>query len=242
MDAWGLQKSLVENQMNRLQQQQDDDDRSSEFQSPSSRWFSSNGTGDNIVERGKDSILILQHEPVYTLGTGSEERYILGDYKENNSLSNIQVVRVERGGEVTYHGPGQLVVYPILDLRGYKQDIHWYMRALEEAILMALQSVGVKGAAREEGVTGVWCRQKKIAALGVKARRWITMHGLAVNVDRRSLENFNRIVPCGLDREVGCVNDFLEHPITVEEFSIHMIRSLEYVFHATLVEDEALTS
>jgi lipoyl(octanoyl) transferase len=239
-NAWDLQKRLVEYQMNRLQRQQKIGEENlslqHEFESPSSRWLTLSSNVNEALDRGNDCILILQHEPVYTLGTGSDERFILEDYKSDKFP--IDVVRIERGGEVTYHGPGQLVVYPILDLRGYKQDIHWYMRALEEAILLALHSVGVKGATREEAVTGVWVGKKKIAALGIKVRRWVTMHGLAVNVDKRSMENFNKIMPCGLSREVGCINDLVESPITVEEFSLHMIRALETVFHATLVESE----
>lgn len=182
---------------------------------------------------GHDSIIMLQHKPVYTLGTGSDPDFIKS--ASEGGLADVDVVRIERGGEVTYHGPGQLVVYPILDLRGYRQDIHWYMRALEEAILVALESAGVKGAMREDDVTGVWVSNRKIAALGVKVRRWVTMHGLAVNVDHRSIANFKGIVPCGLvGRDVTCVNDHLEEPITVDEFALHMKSALEHVFEVRL--------
>ena len=188
---------------------------------------------DNAVALGKDTIILLQHKPVYTLGTGSDPDFI----KESGLSSSIDVVRIERGGEVTYHGPGQLVAYPILDLRGYKQDIHWYMRALEEAILLALESVGVEGAVREDDVTGIWIGGKKVAALGVKVRRWITMHGLAVNVDQNSLGNFDGIVPCGLvGKDVTCINDHLEEPISVEEFAKHMRKALKQIFEIDLVD------
>ena len=188
---------------------------------------------DNDVALGKDTIILLQHRPVYTLGTGSDPDFI----KESGLSSSIDVVRIERGGEVTYHGPGQLVAYPILDLRGYKQDIHWYMRALEEAILLALESVGVEGAVREDDVTGIWIGGKKVAALGVKVRRWITMHGLAVNVNQNSLGNFDGIVPCGLvGKDVTCINDHLEEPISVEEFAKHMRKALEQIFEIDLVD------
>ena len=188
---------------------------------------------DNTVVLGKDTIILLQHKPVYTLGTGSDPEFI----KESGLSSSIDVVRIERGGEVTYHGPGQLVAYPILDLRGYKQDIHWYMRALEEAILLALESVGVEGAVREDDVTGIWIGGKKVAALGVKVRRWITMHGLAVNVNQKSLGNFDGIVPCGLvGKDVTCINDHLEEPISVEEFAKHMRSALEQIFEIDLVD------
>lgn len=176
-----------------------------------------------------DSIIFLQHNPVYTLGTASNPEFVKLDEEMLNDLG-IDLIRIERGGEATYHGPGQLTVYPIFDLRGYKQDIHWYMRALEEAIIIALNNIGID-ADREDDVTGVWVDNKKVAALGVKVRRWCTFHGLAVNVDQRALGNFEGIVPCGLEgREVGCVNDFLDEPITVEEFSSHLKKALEEVF------------
>jgi len=133
-------------------------------------------------------------------------------------------------------GPGQLVAYPILDLRGYRKDLHWYMRALEEAIIIALTNVGIHGATREDGVTGVWVNHKKIGALGVKVKRWVTMHGLSVNVDQRALENFNGIVPCGLvGRDVCCINDFLEEPITVDDFALHLKAALQIVLEVKFV-------
>ncbi|KAL7527207.1 hypothetical protein ACHAWF_002075 [Thalassiosira exigua] len=185
---------------------------------------------------------MLQHDPVYTLGTASDPSFILG-YGENDAKDGgIPIVRIERGGEVTYHGPGQLTVYPILDLRGYKQDVHWYMRALEEVILLALDKAGVRGVpTREEDLTGVWVSNNKIAALGIKARRWVTMHGLAINVDIRSLRNFEGIVPCGLEgREVTCINDEIDEArqFTVEEFTVHVKEALEEVFCVSLVPTE----
>jgi lipoyl(octanoyl) transferase len=137
---------------------------------------------------------------------------------------------------VTYHGPGQLVVYPVLDLRNYKQDIHWYMRALEECVLMALQKCGLE-AERQDDTTGIWYANHKVAAIGVKCRKWITMHGLAVNVERTSLDNFQGIVPCGLEgRKVGCINQFLpeDEAINVREFAKHMKESIAEVFRVQL--------
>jgi lipoyl(octanoyl) transferase len=187
-----------------------------------------------------DAILMLQHAPVYTLGTASDEGFI----KEKNDGTNgsniiIPTIRMNRGGEVTYHGPGQLVVYPVLDLRNYRCDIHWYMRALEEAVLVALTKVGVTGASRETDTTGVWVDQCKVAAVGVHARRWITQHGVAVNVEARSLDGFAGIVPCGLEgRKVACVNQFLREPITVATFALSMQAALEEVFQMQLVYEE----
>lgn len=184
---------------------------------------------------GCDTVIMLQHHPVYTLGTGSDEKFVL------QSNDKVPVVRMDRGGEVTYHGPGQLTVYPILDLRSYRQDIHWYMRALEEAIILALSRCGLRRPAeRQDDVTGVWVDDHKVAAVGIKCRKWITMHGLAVNVEESSLANFAGIVPCGLDgRKVGCVNQFVGgEPMTVQEFAEVMKEALEEVFRIRLVESE----
>jgi len=140
---------------------------------------------------------------------------------------------------VTYHGPGQLVVYPVIDLRQYRQDIHWYMRALEESVLVALKACGVE-ATRQDDTTGIWIDNHKVAAIGVKCRKWITMHGLAVNIESSSLDNFQGIVPCGLEgRRVGCVNQFLARsnrdPITVSEFAKYMKIALEEVFEVEMM-------
>ncbi|CAB9515519.1 lipoyltransferase 2, mitochondrial [Seminavis robusta] len=183
----------------------------------------------SLTSGGLDTIFMLEHEAVYTLGTGSDEKFILG------TNPNVPTIRMDRGGEVTYHGPGQLVVYPVLDLRYYKQDIHWYMRALEECILVALHKCGLETAERQDDTTGIWIDNHKVAAIGVKCRKWITMHGLAVNVETTALENFQGIVPCGLEgRQVGCVNQFLEQQgkpsITVREFAPYMKEALADVF------------
>lgn len=222
--AWDMQKEFVQHHIDRLQV---------EFQNkiPETQFISYDSY------KQKDCVIMLQHTPVYTLGTASDSNYVKLNPQDLSS-QGIDLVRIERGGEVTYHGPGQLTVYPILDLRGYNKDIHWYMRALEEAILLALQKAGVHGALREDDVTGVWVRNKKVAALGVKVKRWVTMHGLAVNVDQRSLQNFQGIVPCGLEgREVACINDFLDAPITVKEFAVYLKEALEIVFEINLIDD-----
>jgi lipoyl(octanoyl) transferase len=185
---------------------------------------------------GCDTVMMLQHDPVYTLGTGSDEKFVLG------LSEDVPTIRMDRGGEVTYHGPGQLTVYPIMDLRSYRQDIHWYMRALEEAIILALSKCGLSHAPeRQDEVTGVWVNNHKVAAVGIKCRKWVTMHGLAVNVEDESLSNFGGIVPCGLEgRKVGCINQFIEEPITVNQFALVMKQALEEVFQVELVEGDAI--
>jgi len=150
-----------------------------------------------------DSLLLMQHPPVLTLGTSSTLDNVRSD------APPFELVRTERGGEVTYHGPGQLVVYPILDLRAYKQDVHWYMRALEEVAARVVRSVGLP-AGRIDGLTGVWIGDAKVCAIGVKLSRWVTMHGLALNVDV-DLRDFAHIVPCGIaDRPVTSLRRELE--------------------------------
>ncbi|GFQ02937.1 putative lipoyltransferase-like protein chloroplastic [Phtheirospermum japonicum] len=130
-----------------------------------------------------DSLIILQHHPVYTLGAGSSEEYLNFDVKD----APFDLYRTERGGEVTYHGPGQLVMYPIINLRHYKMDLHWYLRALEEVVIRALSSAFAIEA----------LRNKKLAAIGIKVSQWISYHGLALNVTT-DITPFERIVPCGI--------------------------------------------
>ena len=152
----------------------------------------------------KDRLLLLQHLPVYTLGQGADTKFLQFDA----SSTAHEIHRVERGGEVTYHCPGQLVGYPILNLRTHKPDLHWYLRQLEEVLIRTLVSYGL-AAERIPGLTGVWYKGHKLAAIGIKVSRWITMHGFALNVCP-DLSGFDRIVPCGLtDRAVGSMAQFL---------------------------------
>ena len=136
-----------------------------------------------------DVLLLLEHPPVVTLGRTSHAAHVLRS-------DDIDVVEVERGGDVTFHGPGQLVGYPILDLSGYRQDLHWYLRTLEQALIEALATLHIP-AERNPGYTGVWTRGRKIASLGVHVKQWVTWHGFALNVTT-DLSQFDRIVPCGI--------------------------------------------
>jgi lipoyl(octanoyl) transferase len=143
-----------------------------------------------------DQLLLLEHPHVITLGSSSHEEHLLLSPREREARG-IQLHEVGRGGDVTYHGPGQLVGYPILDLKPDRKDLHRYLRDLEEVILKALQSFGIQGY-REEGLTGVWVPQGKLAAIGVRVSSgWITSHGFALNVDP-DLDYFSAIVPCGI--------------------------------------------
>ena len=136
-----------------------------------------------------DVLLLLEHPPVVTLGRNSHAAHLLRP-------AGVDVFEVERGGDVTFHGPGQLVGYPILDLSGYKQDLHWYLRTLEQALIAALGILDIP-AERNPGYTGVWTRGKKIVSIGIHVKQWVTWHGFALNVST-DLTYFNRIVPCGI--------------------------------------------
>jgi lipoyl(octanoyl) transferase len=152
----------------------------------------------------EDVLILLEHPPVYTLGTGAS----LAHLKFNPEDPRYHLHRIDRGGEVTYHCPGQLVVYPILNLRRHCQDLHWYLRQLEEVIIQLLALYQLPGE-RIQGLTGVWIEGKKVAAIGIKVSRWITCHGFALNICP-DLSGFDRIVPCGInDRAVGSMAQFL---------------------------------
>jgi lipoyl(octanoyl) transferase len=151
-----------------------------------------------------DVLLLLEHPPVVTLGRSARTGHLL-------SPDGVEVFDVERGGDVTFHGPGQLVGYPILDLTAYQPDLHWYLRALEQALIDALATLGI-AAGRHPGYTGVWtgAGSRKIASIGVHVKQWVTWHGFALNVTT-DLSQFDRIVPCGIpgvamtsiERELG---------------------------------------
>jgi len=143
-----------------------------------------------------DLLILLQHPRVITLGRGASESNI----KATAALLDqrgVELHEVERGGDVTYHGPGQLVGYPIIDLTHHKQDLHWYLRQLEEVLIRALAVVGIVGS-RVAGYTGVWVEDRKIASIGVHVTRWVTYHGFALNVST-DLSDFELIVPCGIE-------------------------------------------
>lgn len=171
-----------------------------------------------------DLLILLEHPPVYTLGTGSDVKFI----KFNHANTDWELHRTERGGEVTYHCPGQLVGYPILNLRYYQQDLHWYLRQLEAVIIRVLANYGLKGD-RVSGLTGVWLDGKKVAAIGIKVRRWITMHGFALNVCP-DLTGFEQIIPCGIeDKPVGSLAQFIPD-ITVEQVRQDVANAFAEVF------------
>ena len=158
-----------------------------------------------------EAVWLLQHSGCYTLGRGASEQHLLFDLADPPAPLH----RIDRGGEVTHHMPGQLVAYPVLDLRRRQCDLHWYLRQLEQVVIDVLAQTGLVGE-RVDGMTGVWLEGRKLAAIGVGCRRWITQHGLALNVDG-DLSGFAAVVPCGLKgKPVGRLSDWIPG-ITVAE-------------------------
>ncbi len=180
-----------------------------------------------ILDRGRpDLLLLLEHPAVYTLGHGADLRFVrfqLGEY---------ELHRVERGGEVTYHGPGQLVGYPILDLQDHQKDLHWYLRQLEEVLILTLEQLDIP-AERISGLTGVWSDGRKLGAIGIKVSRWVTMHGFSLNVNP-NLNAFSQIIPCGLEHPVGSIAEFYAD-IQVGDVQPHLIEAFAKVFNRQLI-------
>lgn len=180
-----------------------------------------------LVEQRKareipDTLLLLEHPPVITLGRNGRREHILSEVKEL-ALDGIEVVETNRGGDVTYHGPGQLVGYPILDLSRIRKDVVWYLRSLEEALILTIEELGLP-AGRRRGMTGVWVGQAKVAAIGVHISRWVTSHGFALNVET-DLDAFRHIVPCGIAAHpVGSLRQLLGRAVdrlAVEQPLVH---------------------
>jgi lipoate-protein ligase B len=143
----------------------------------------------------QDVLLLVEHPPVVTLGRSSKQKNLISS-PEFLASRGVELFEVERGGDVTFHGPGQLVGYPIFDLKRHKQDLHWYLRSVEEALIRTIGEYGIPGE-RSTGYTGVWTKGRKIASIGVHARDWVTWHGFALNVTT-DLSFFDLIVPCGI--------------------------------------------
>lgn len=178
-----------------------------------------------------DTVLLVEHEPVYTFGKNANENHLLQNYPED-----VKVFHVERGGDITFHGPGQLVGYPIIDLHNYKMSISWYMRSLEAVIINTLNHYGI-AAEHKKGLTGVWVKEEKIAALGVRISRWVTMHGFALNVNTE-LHYYDGIIPCGIfEYGVTSMKNILGTSIKMDEVKKLLIKEFNMVFHCKTDED-----
>lgn len=148
--------------------------------------------------QARDVLLLVEHPPVVTLGRSTESRH-LPLSAQQLAARGVELHDIERGGDVTFHGPGQLVGYPIYDLGEHRRDLHWYLRQLEAALISALGHFGIAGE-RNEGFTGVWTGGRKIASIGIHVKQWVTWHGFALNVTNETLRNFGLITPCGIDQ------------------------------------------
>ena len=174
-----------------------------------------------IAGEARDTLVLVEHEPVVTVGRGADPAELEG--------LDLPVVAIERGGEATYHGPGQVVAYPIYALPEERRDLHRYLRDLEEVVLRVLAEVEIEGR-RVEGKTGVWIGDRKVASMGVAVRRWVAWHGLALNV-HTDLEAFRGFRPCGLDAEVMTrVADHAEVPPANLLFEVLIVKHFTEVF------------
>lgn len=168
------------------------------------------------VEEGRlpNALFLVEHSPVITLGRRSKQGHLLRTPEEIRRMG-IEVVEADRGGDVTYHGPGQLVAYPVLDLRLWRKSIRWYLRALEEVVIQQLAAYGLP-AEREAPYTGVWVNGAKVAAIGVGLHNWVTFHGLALNVNP-NLDHFELIIPCGIaEKQVTSLEALLGSAVSME--------------------------
>jgi lipoyl(octanoyl) transferase len=178
-------------------------------------------------------ILFCEHPHVYTLGKSGSASNLLLDEQSLHAV-DARFYKINRGGDITYHGPGQLVMYPIFDLDQFFTDIHKYMRFLEEAVILTLEEFGIS-AGREEGLTGVWIdagmsTARKICAMGVKSSRWVTMHGIGFNVNT-DLNYFSHIIPCGIeDKAVTSMQRELGSPVTLEKVKEVLLVKMSEVF------------
>ena len=189
-----------------------------------------------IAQQISDTLLFVEHDPVYTIGKNGSDLHVIAnnDFLQSNG---IEVVQVDRGGDVTYHGPGQLVGYPMFDLRQHKQSVSWYMRSLEQVLIEVLSQYGIQGE-RSEGYTGVWVKDEKITALGVRISRWVTMHGFAFNVNT-NLSHFGGIIPCGIFHHgVTSLQKILGHEVEIDEVKQIVVEAFKRVFNFSHVEAE----
>ncbi len=186
-----------------------------------------------------DTLLLLEHPHVYTFGRNARREHLLIS-KERLAAIGAQVFETDRGGDITYHGPGQLVGYPILDLTRHRRDVAWYMRSLEEVFIGVAAGFGIR-AGRLNGVTGVWVGGEKLVAVGVHISRWVTSHGFAFNVNT-DLRYFDHIVPCGLrDKGVTSLEKLLGKTVEIEAVAKRVIGEFGKVFGLEMARVEEST-
>ena len=160
-----------------------------------------------------DIMLLLEHPHIYTLGKNADKNHLLPSYPKI-----AEVINIDRGGDITYHGPGQLVGYPIVNLKNYKKSVSWYMNTLEEMIIKVLFDINIKSKQRD-GLTGIWVEDEKICAFGVRMAKWTTMHGFAININP-DMNFFNGIIPCGIfEYGVTSIKELLDSDLSTYELA-----------------------
>lgn len=188
------------------------------------------------VGNALNTVFLLEHRPVITLGRRARSEHILAD-DETLAKLGIQVLQTDRGGDVTYHGPGQMVAYPVLNLNAWRPSVDWYLRALEETVLQLLGGYGLSGE-RLEGYTGVWVNGAKIAAVGVSVRHWITCHGIALNVSPDEA-HWRAIIPCGIkDKPITSLDRLVQPCPPMAEVMERYVRIFSAVFGCEALFDD----
>jgi len=194
-----------------------------------------------VSGEAEDFLFLLEHPNTYTFGKTAHKENLIGskDFLKNNQIS---VFDIDRGGDITYHGPGQIVGYPIIDLNNWYKDTHKYLRALEEVIIKTCKNYGLD-CGRNEKHTGVWIDDRKVAAIGIKVSRWVTMHGFAFNVNT-DLNLFSGIIPCGIqDKSVTSLSNELKKEIDINEVKENLLKNFVQLFNyanVTMVQKEAI--
>ena len=195
--------------------------------------------GEQNTQVYPDQLILVQHNPVYTLGkSGNISHVLISDDEQKEK--GIEFFKINRGGDITFHGPGQLVGYPILDLEHFKTDLGWYLRSLEEVIILTLAEYEIV-AGRSKGETGVWIdaeipgSERKICAMGIRCSRWVTMHGFAFNINT-NLDYFNFIVPCGIhNKKVTSLEKELGYNVEINEVTEKLLKNFEQVFDVEIM-------
>lgn len=189
-------------------------------------------------QQSNDVLLFVEHPNVYTLGKSGDQANMLKGMAELAEI-DAEFIENDRGGDITYHGPGQIVGYPIFDMDRHFTDIHKYLRYLEEVIIRTLGDYDIEGG-RIEGLTGVWVGDLKICAMGIRLSRWVTMHGIALNVNT-DLSYFNHIIPCGIaDKEVTSLQELLGHKVDEAQVKEHLITHFQEVFDINIQKVDSL--
>lgn len=175
------------------------------------------------------ALILCRHNPVITLGRlGKKENIKVSMHELKNR--GIDIYEIDRGGDVTYHGPGQLIAYPIFNLYHLKKDIHFFLRQLEETIIDFLSDFGIKGV-RYKGLTGVWIGKQKISSIGIAVKNWISFHGVSLNIKKDDLNNFYLIKPCGMDIQMTSMESILDRNVEIDDIKDRLIEKFKNNFH-----------